>query len=402
MQRAPRRFALLVGAATLIGGCSLLAPPTPALSPSQAAATQTPTPAASAPPSPTRSPTPSTAPPASPEPSSGPVAGGGWHAVVQALDAPAAWLDFGFAKNGDVIAIGTDDATQQPLRLFVDRFSPAGRKRSAHHLGRSVTPIAGDWAAIDPVDDTVVIDDFNSSTGLFTLRRFWTGTGANISNAPTDWGISRLALDARGRQYGLPQYGVDGNAYAAVVRLDRRSRLQAGVDYWLRPLTATSRPRLPGVLAFPVAIAVGLDGRVLVVDEPDIAATYPDGRPRELAVVTSLGSNLGGPRQWELPGEWPFGSQGFGTWSHRLAIAGAADGSVYVGEPVLDATGQAITGGRVRHLSSSGELLDTWGGGELDQGVFAPSHPAVDAQGRLWVIDIDLAGRSTIAVLEPA
>lgn len=347
---------------------------------------------------------PTPAPQATPEPSpsGGPVAGAGtWRTVIRGLDAPAAWLDFGFAKNGDVIAVGTEDATRDPLHLFVARFSPAGKQRFEHHLSRSVTPLQGDWAAVDRVDDSVLIDDYDRPTGLFTLRRFWTATGADVANAATDSGINRFALDARGRQYGLPQYGVDGNAWAAVVRLDRRSRLQVGVDYWLRPLTANTRPSEPGVLGYPVAIGVGADGRVLVIDEPDIAATFPDGSPRTMAVVTSLGPNLGAPRQWGLPSEWQVGSQAFGIWSHLLTIAGAADGSVYVGEPLLDEKGEHVIGGRVRHFDVAGQLLDTWGGGTLDEGVFAPSHPAVDPQGRLWVIDVDLAGRSTIAAYEP-
>lgn len=149
---------------------------------------------------------------------------------------------------------------------------------------------------------------------------------------------------------------------------------------------------------------MGRDGRVLVADEPDIDATYQDGTPRRTAVVTSLAPDLTSPRQRELPVEWPFGSTAFGTWSHRLAIAGAADGSVYVGEPMLDDPGTGIVGWRVRHFGPSGELLDTWGGGASGEGgVVQPNHPAVDAAGRLWVIDVDpTTGRSVIAVLEPA
>ena len=149
-------------------------------------------------------------------------------------------------------------------------------------------------------------------------------------------------------------------------------------------------------------MAIARDGRVIIVDEPDVDATYQDGTPRRMAVVTSLGPDLSSPRQWELPVEWPFGSQAFGAWSHALAIAGAADGSVYVGEPVLDETGRRILGGRVRQFSASGELLGTWGLGTPGSGVARASHPAVDAAGHLWVIDVDPAThRSVIAVLEP-
>ena len=242
-----------------------------------------------------------------------------------------------------------------------------------------------------------------AKSGQFTLRRFSSRTGRVVSSVPTESGINRLAIDARGHLYGLPQYGVTGNFYAAVVRLDARSQVKFGVDYWLRPLSAGARPAKPGILAFPTAMAIGRDGRVLVVDEPDIDARFPDGTPRRTAVVTSLTPNLGSPRQWELPVEWPFGSQAFGAWSQALAIAGAADGSVYVGEPVLDETGSHVLGGRVREFSLDGELLGTWGFGTPDSGVSQASHPAIDAAGHLWVIDVDPATRhSVIKVLEPA
>jgi hypothetical protein len=323
-----------------------------------------------------------------------------WQRIGHELAAPAAWLDFGFTSNGDVLAIGTRDATADPLHLFVARFTPSGRKRSEHRLSRSVTPIVGDWASIDPTDSSIVIDDYNRSTFSFSLRRFSSTTGFNVSNAAVPSGIDRIAIDGRGRQFGLPQYGVDGNVYAAIVRLDLRSRLRAGVDYWLRPLDAGPRPDRPPVLAYPTTIAIGQDGRVIVVDAPDVDSTYPDGAPRQTAVVTSLASNLTGPRQWELPVEWPFGSPAFGTWSHRLSIAGAADGSLYVGEPILADDGTTITGWRVRHFGPDGLFLKAWGAGSPGVGVVGPNHPNLDADGRLWVIDTDLAtGTSVIAVL---
>ena len=379
----------------LLAACSLVAPATYAPQQSVAEATDVPTPSPPAA-TPTASPgsTPSPVPTASPPPPAT------WHTIVRALTAPAAWADFGFAANGDVIAIGSHDAKAEPLRLFVARFTPTGRKRYEHNLDRAVTPIAGDWAAINPVDGSVVIDDFRQPTVQFWLRSFSSKTGFNLANLRTDSGINRLAIDARGRRYGLPQYGVDGNAYAAIVRLDAKGRVRAGVDYWLRPLDAGARPDRPGILAFPTAIAIGRDGRVIVVDEPDAKDTYPDGRPRQAAVVTSLAPDLSSPRQWELPVEWAFGSEGFGTWSHRLSIAGAADGSLYVGEPVLNEAGSGIVGWRVRHFSVGGGEMESWGTGASVSGVGQPSHPQVDAEGRLWVIDTNPATRTTtIAVL---
>lgn len=390
----------LAASAGLLAGCSLLSPPTFVPRQSVEAATDAPSPSPGATPAPANPP--STEPSIAPPPEPTPVALR-WRSVVKPLASPAAWLDFGFAGNGDVLAIGTRDAAAERLRLFVARFSASGRKRSEHALNRRVTPLGSDWLSIDPTDDSIVIDDYDHPTGQFTLRRFSSRTGRVLSSVPTESGINRLAIDARGHEYGLPQYGVTGDWYAAVVRLDKRSQVKFGIDYWLRPLSAGARPAKPGILAFPTAIAIGRDGRVLVVDEPDIDAKFPDGTPRRTAVVTSLTPNLGSPRQWELPAEWPFGSQAFGTWSHALAIAGAPDGSVYVGEPVLDDTGTKILGGRVRQFSLDGELLGMWGFGVPDSGVPQASHPAVDATGHLWIIDVDPATHhSLIKVLEPA
>ncbi|HTK45023.1 MAG TPA: hypothetical protein VL749_06710 [Patescibacteria group bacterium] len=402
-RKATGRARLAVVAAlvpALVVGCSLVAPATVTPAQSVAAATDLPSPtiAPTATPAATPSAEPSVAPPA---PSLPPAAV--WQRIGHALTAPAAWLDFGFASNGDVLAIGTRDARADPLRLFVARFTPSGRKRSEHGLSRSVTPIAGDWASIDPTDSSIVVDDYNRSTFSFSLRRFSSSTGFNVSNAVLPSGINRIVIDGRGRQFGLPQYGVDGNAYAAIVRLDLRSRLRAGVDYWLRPLDAGPRPDRPPVLAYPTAIAVGRDSRVIVVDAPDVDATYPDGTPRRAAVVTSLTPSLTSPRQWELPVEWPLGSPAFGTWSHRLSIAGAADGSLYVGEPILHADGTTVTGWRVRHFGPDGQLIEGWGPGTSGAGVLGPNHPNLDADGRLWVIDTDPAtGTSVIAVLSLA
>ena len=397
-RRAASRMAL-AWCVALLAGCSLLSPPT--FTPRQSVEAATDAPASIGPsPSPTPEVTPEpTAPPETPAPTAVAMR---WRAVVRPLVSPAAWLDFGFAGNGDVIAVGTRDAGADPLRLFVTRYSASGRKRSERDLSRGVTPLGSDWVSIDPTNDTIVIDDFNRPTGQFALRRFSSATGRIVSSVATQSGIDRLAIDAHGHEYGLPQYGVAGNVYAAIVRLDARSQVRFGVDYWLRPLSAGARPATPGILAFPTAIAIGRDGRVVVVDEPDPDATYPDGTPRRTAVVTSLAPDLSSPRQWELPVEWPYGSPAFGAWSHGLAIAGAADGSVYVGEPVLDQTGAKVLGGRVRQFSASGELLGTWGEGSPGSGVSRASHPAVDAAGHLWVIEFDPAiHHSVIAVLEP-
>jgi hypothetical protein len=380
----------------ILAACSLMTPATFAPAQSLAAATDAPTATPALTPGPTA--TPLVQPSMTPAPSLAPVAQ--WHTLGHALAAPAAWLDFGFAANGDVLAIGTRDATADPLHLFVARITPAGRLRGEHRLSRSVTPIEGDWSSIDPTDDSIIIDDYSRSKFSFSLRRFSSATGYNVANALTDGGVDRLAIDGRGRQFGLPQYGVGGNAYAAIVRMDARSRVRAGVDYWLRPLDAGPRPEQPATLAYPTAIACGRDGRVIVVDAPDVDATYPDGTPRRTAVVTSLTSSLASPRQWELPVEWPFGSPAFVTWSHRLTIAGAADGSLYVGEPIVDAGGATVTGWRVRHFDAEGDLLDAWGSGTLGIGLVGPNHPNVDAGGRLWVIDTDPAtGTSVIAAL---
>jgi len=398
LRRVVSRSALAASAG-LLAGCSLLSPPTFAPQQSVEAATDVPSPSPRATPTPSNPPSvgPSTAP--VPEPT--PVAPR-WRSVVKPLASPAAWLDFGFAGNGDILAIGTRNAAAEPLRLFVARYSASGRKRWERALSRGVTPLGSDWLSIDPTNDSIVIDDYYRPTGQFKLRRFSSATGRVLSSVPTDSGINRLAIDARGHRYGLPQYGVTGNVYAAVVRLDARSQVKFGVDYWLRPLSAGARPAKPGIIAFPTAIAIGRDGRVIVVDEPDIDAKFDDGTPRTTAVVTSLTPNLGSPRQWDLPVEWPFGSQAFGTWSHALALAGAPDGSVYVGEPVLDETGSHVLGGRVRQFSMDGELLATWGFGAADSGVSRASHPAVDAAGHLWVIDADPATHhSVITTLEP-
>jgi hypothetical protein len=126
-QRGAASRITLASCAALLAGCSLLSPPTFAPQQSIAAATDAPTPIGPSPSPSAAAPiiTPSTE-PTSPPPTLVPLR---WRSVVRPLTAPAAWLDFGFAGNGDVIAVGTRDAAKSPLHLFVARL-PARSARS--------------------------------------------------------------------------------------------------------------------------------------------------------------------------------------------------------------------------------------------------------------------------------
>src|SRR5258706_13450788 len=100
---------------SLLAACSLIAPATFAPQQSLARESDAPTPLIT--PRPTATILPPLSPSLEPSPSPG-LAAGSWRGVTKRLTSPAAWLDCGFAANGHLLALGTQDAAAHRLHLL--------------------------------------------------------------------------------------------------------------------------------------------------------------------------------------------------------------------------------------------------------------------------------------------
>lgn len=313
---------------------------------------------------------------------------------------PAAYLDFGFAGNGDLIVVATDDITDAKLELWIARYSPDGRRISKKAVDRRIPQHAGDWIDVDPTNDTVVISERDAGTTTFTGRRISSATGKTTRSIDLHAEVRRIAIDGAGRMFAIaPLYSYFNERTCTIDRLNAGGGIAQGVDHWLETCRERFVDTGPPVLGDPVAIEIGRDGRVLIVD------AAPAGRrehaPEAGLALTTLTTGFGFVRQWHLPLEWAPGAVPFASWSQSLTLAGASDGGVYVGETIISDDGTRSTGFRVRAFDKVGALLATYGVGGDQAGVTWPSYPNVDADGRLWVIDLDTVTRTySIKVLE--
>ena len=188
--------------------------------------------------------------------------------VVPPLAVPAAYLDFGFAGNGDLIVVATDDITDVKLGLWVARYSPDGTRISKKTIDRRITRYAGDWIDIDPTNDTVVVSERDTPYTTYTGRRISSATGKTIASINFQNDVRRVAIDETGRLFAITPFYGSINAYRACIvdRLKAGGGIAVGVDHWLA--TCEVRGPSPGHAVFgnPVGIEIGRDGRLLVVD----------------------------------------------------------------------------------------------------------------------------------------
>ena len=185
-----------------------------------------------------------------------------------------------------------------------------------------------------------------------------------------------------------------------VARLKPGGGIATGVDNELGECETRWSAGRDIYFAEPVAIEIGIDGRLLMIDSSSRAGIRRDDELAGLA-VSVLTSGFGFVRQFHLPLEWGPGDPPYASWVQSISLAGAGAGPFFVGEVILSDDGTHSTGFRVRAFDPEGALLTTYGAGGDQVGTTRPTAPNVDADGRLWVIDLDTATRSySIKVLE--
>lgn len=381
----------------LVAGCSTS---TPAATPGASGAAGTAAPATSvtigtaSPSGPSIGPSSGLETPGSPSaPSAGastPAPSTGWRTVVPPLAVPAAYLDFGFAGNGDLLVVGTDLITDPKLALWIARYTPDGTLVSKKAVDRRIRLINADWIHVDPTNDTVVFSEMEAD-GTFTNRRVSSATGKTTASVVLQDDVLRIAIDAKGRTFAVtPTYATSNTRRPCeLVRLGTGGAIAEGVDGALKE--CETRAGTGGTYVFTSVWAIGTatSGNVLLVDRTEKNGGYFG--PLRICIVTP---GFGFVRSWALPFEWEPTDPPYGITFSSFSLAGTSDEQVYVGEVLVSEDGTHSTGNRIRHFGRTGTLLETLGTGGDQEGITWPTHPAVDSSDRLWVIDLDTASKT--------
>ena len=316
---------------------------------------------------------------------------GGWRTVLEPLVVPKAYLDFGFAGNGDLLVVGTDDLVARPLRAWIARYAPDGKQRSKVNVDHRMTYMSGDWIDVDPAHDDVLFQQLDTST--YDVFRVASTNGNTLAHLNLHRAVTRVAVDGKGRVFGVSATYATRNSKRPCVldRIGSAGGIAEGVDYELEPCEEYVNASFHPYFENPISIDVDAAGRLIFSDERE-------GGGIGLNIVTT---EFGFVRHWDLDSELEQLDPAYGGWLYSWFITGATDGRLCLGETMISDDGTRSVGNRVRCFSPAGEVLATYGYGGDQAGVITPQAPKVDSAGRLWVIDLDSTTRSfTIKVRE--
>ena len=316
---------------------------------------------------------------------------GGWRTVLEPLVVPKAYLDFGFAGNGDLLVVGTDDLVARPLRAWIARYAPDGTQKSKVDVDHRMTYMSGDWIDVDPAHDDVLFQQLDTST--YDVYRVASTNGNTLAQLNLHRAVTRVAVDAKGRVFGVSATYATRNSKRPCVldRIGSAGGIAEGVDYELETCEEYVDPTFHPYFESPISIDVDAAGRLVFSDERE-------GGGIGLNIVTTGFEFV---RHWDLDSELQQLDPAYGGWLYSWFITGATDGRICLGETMISDDGTRSVGNRVRCFGPAGELLATYGYGGEKAGVTTPQAPRVDSAGRLWVIDLDPTTRSfTIKVRE--
>lgn len=329
-------------------------------------------------------------PAATPTHTPGPTAdASGWRTVGPPVALPAAYLDFGLAGNGDLLVIGTDDLTARPFKAWIERWTTAGDRVGRVSVDLRMTFLNGDWIDIDASTDTVLFQQMDLSTGLSSVYRVSSTSGATTKKVQLHPAILRVAVDPNGRLFGVsPGYATQkGYRPCLVDRLGSDGGIAAGVDSELESCSVRIDSTFDPYFDLPVAIDVDAAGRLIFSDEDEIGSR-PISEPARIGLTTvTIGFDFVEHRN--LENDLRHLDPRYGMWLHSWMLTGSADGRICVGETLSSEDGSRSIGSRVRCFSTSGAVLAVYGLGGGDAAMRGPQAPLVDPAGRLWVIDID-------------
>jgi hypothetical protein len=313
-----------------------------------------------------------------------------WRTVVPPIAVPGAYLDVGFAGNGDLLVVGTDRITDPKLRLWIARFRTDGTRPSKETVDRRIGLINADWIDVDPSDDTVVFLERQADT-TFIARRVSAATGDTVASVRLHRSVAGIAIDSRGRTFAsTPHYGTASNRRPCMlVRLRAGGEIAEGVDHFLKPCETLFQAGGQAHFSAPYEIGVGASGNLVFVDEHEDAAGHHIGL--RIVVVTPGWEFV---RAWPLPFEWSATDLAYGPTFSSFIVAGTSRDGAYLGETLTSDDGSRSVGYRLRQFGPNGEPRGTLGVGGDQAGTTWPSHPQVDGADRLWIIDLDTAARA--------
>jgi hypothetical protein len=394
--------ARLVIVALLVAACSNAptASEQPALSDATATATPTSVPApveGSILPSLVPSTQPSSTAPIAPEISAPPAtsdASAGWTAVLPPLPLPAAYIDLGFAGNGELIVLGTDDITARPAIVWVARYRADGIRRSKVTLDRRMQLLTSrDFFHVDPTDDSVVFAQVDFSTGYWHAYRLSSATGKVLESLKLNAAATYVVPTPTGRLLGItPTWAGPSNERACVIiRIASNGGVASGIDYFTERCATVGYSTGPAYFGDAVSIDVANGGEVLLLDWAEDGFRRHD-EPAGLG-LTVLTPGLEFVRHLHLPKDWqvPDIDRGISQWGATLA--GDSAGRIYLLNEVRSADNTTRTGLRLGVFDASGLLVAAYGYGGDAPGLEAPIAARIGPDDRLWVVDLDTVAK---------
>jgi hypothetical protein len=323
---------------------------------------------------------------------------GGWTTVLPALPIGAVYLDFGFAGNGDLLVVGTDDITQRPATVWIARYPPnGGAPRSRVTVARKMTTFFGaDYIEIDPSNDTVLFTQVDFATGYYHVYRVDSTTGKTLADLKLHAGMNAVAANATGKLFGIDAtYGTYTDHRPCIVsRIGSTGAIATGVDYDLKTCETIAHFTEPFYVEDPMAIDVGNDGNLLVLDWGEAGKRIHD-EPAGLGLA-ELTPGFDFVRRWHLPTSWQIDDKWSGIPAQGWFMSGDRAGTLTIDQSVKSADLSKDLGYRLGVLDKTGALLATYGLNGDYAGLTSPIAARFDASDRLWVIDFDPAAKGWV------
>ena len=319
---------------------------------------------------------------------------GAWTAVLTPLPLPAAYIDLGFAGNGELIVLGTDDLTARPATVWVARYRADGTRASKVTLDRKMQLLTSrDFFHVDPTDDSVVFAQVDFSTGYWHAYRLSSSTGKVLASLKLNAAATYVVPTPTGRLLGItPTWAGPNNERACVIiRVGSNGGVASGIDYFTEKCATVGYSKGPAYFGDAVSIDVANGGQVLLLDWAEDGFRRHD-EPAGLG-LTVLTPGLAFVRHFHLPKDWqvPTIDRGISQWGATLA--GDSAGRTYLLNEVRSADNTARTGLRLGVFDASGALLAVYGFGGDEPGLEAPIAARIDPDDRLWVVDLDTVAK---------
>jgi hypothetical protein len=323
---------------------------------------------------------------------------GGWTTVLPALPIGAVYLDFGFAGNGDLLVVGTDDITKRPATVWIARYQPNGGAPKSHMtVARKMTTFFGaDYTEIDPSNDTVLFTQVDFTTGYYHVYRVDSTTGKTLADLKLHAGMNAVAANATGKLFGIDAtYGTYTDHRPCIVdRIGSTGAIATGIDYDLKTCETIAHFTEPFYFEDPMAIDVGNDGNLLVLDWGEAGKRIHD-EPAGLGLA-ELTPGFDFVRRWHLPTSWQSDPTFSGIDAQGTFISGDHAGNVTFDEAAKSADRSKDVGYRLGVFDKTGALLAAYGLDGDHAGLTSPIAARFDGSDRLWVIDFDPAAKGWV------